>query len=190
MGNEQVAESTADDADALPGAPRHALTSRDRDGARVPRLVVALVVIATAQLMVTLDRTIVHIALPSIQHSTGSSVTELSWVINAYVLAFGGHLLLGGRTGDLFGRRRMLVLGIGVFTAPSLVAGLAASEAWLERARAVQGLGTAIAALRARSLFATTFPDGPVVIARGRSVRACRVPATKNERGRSRWLVE
>ena len=189
MGNEQVAESTADDADTLPGAPRDALTSRGR-GARVPRLVVALVVIATAQVMVTLHRTIVHIALPSIQHSMAFSVPGLSWVINAYVLAFGGLLLLGGRTGDLFGRRRMLILGIGVFTAPSLVGGLAASEAWLERARAVQGLGTAIAALRARSLIVTTFPDGPVVIARGRSARACRVPATKNERGRSRWLVE
>jgi EmrB/QacA subfamily drug resistance transporter len=142
----------------LPGpAPRDA----DGVGTRTPRLVIALVVIATAQLMVTLDRTIVNIALPSIQRSMGFSVTGLSWVINAYVLAFGGLLLLGGRTGDLFGRRRMLILGVGVFTAASLVGGLATSALWLVSARAVQGLGAAIAAPTALSLIVTTFPEGP-----------------------------
>ena len=161
MGDEQVIEATGGDVDALPGDAGYASTGRDRDGVRAPRLVVALVVIATAQLMVTLDRTIVNIALPSIQHSMGFSVTGLSWVINAYVLAFGGLLLLGGRTGDLFGRRRMLILGIGVFTAASLVGGLASSGAWLVGARAVQGLGAAIAAPTALSLIVTTFPEGP-----------------------------
>ena len=121
---------------------------------------VALVVIATAQLMVMLDLTIVNIALPAIQHALGFSLTNLSWVIDAYVLAFGGLLLFGGRTGDLFGRRTMLIAGIALFTLASLAGGLASGQAWLITARTVQGLGAAIASPTALSLVVTTFPEG------------------------------
>ena len=121
---------------------------------------IALVVIATAQLMVMLDLTIVNIALPAIQHALGFSLTGLSWVIDAYVLAFGGLLLFGGRTGDLFGRRTMLIAGIALFTLASLAGGLATSQAWLITARMVQGLGAAIASPTALSLIVTTFPEG------------------------------
>ncbi len=129
-------------------------------GARPPRLGLALVVIATAQLMVMLDLTIVNIALPAMQRELGFSVTGLSWVVDAYVLSFGGLLLLGGRTGDLFGRKRMLIIGIALFTAASLAGGLATSPAWLITARAIQGIGAAIASPTALSLVATTFPEG------------------------------
>ncbi len=128
---------------------------------RASRLVTALLVIATAQLMVTLDRTIVNIALPSIQRSMNFSITGLSWVINAYVLAFGGLLLLGGRAGDLFGRRRVLIIGIALFTLASFVGGVATDQVWLISARGLQGLGAAIAAPTALSLIVTTFPEGP-----------------------------
>ena len=120
----------------------------------------ALVVIATAQLMVMLDLTIVNIALPSIQRELHFSATNLTWVIDAYVLAFGGLLLLGGRTGDLFGRRRMFAIGIAVFATASLAGGLASDQAMLIAARAVQGLGAAIASPTALSLIATTFKEG------------------------------
>lgn len=120
----------------------------------------ALVVIATAQLMVMLDLTIVNIALPAMQKALGFSVTDLSWVVNAYVLAFGGLLLLGGRTGDIFGRRRMLIIGIGLFTLASMAGGLATSQDWLISARSIQGIGAAIASPTALSLIATTFPEG------------------------------
>ena len=120
----------------------------------------ALVVIATAQLMVMLDLTIVNIALPSMQRELHFSSTGLTWVIDAYVLAFGGLLLLGGRTGDLFGRRRMFVAGIGLFAAASLAGGLATTQTWVIAARAVQGVGAAIASPTALALVATTFDEG------------------------------
>jgi EmrB/QacA subfamily drug resistance transporter len=121
---------------------------------------VALLVIATAQLMVTLDATIVTVALPHIQTGLGFSGTGLEWVVNAYVLTLGGLLLLGGRAGDLFGRRRMFITGLLLFSAASLAGGLATSQAWLLAARAVQGAGGAIVAPTALSLIATTFPEG------------------------------
>ncbi len=121
----------------------------------------ALIVIATAQLMVMLDLTIVNIALPAMQRELGFSVTSLSWVVNAYVLAFGGLLLLGGRTGDLFGRRRMFTVGVSLFMVASLAGGLATSQLMLIAARSLQGLGAAIASPTALSLIATAFPDGP-----------------------------
>ena len=129
---------------------------------QVPRnLTLALVVIALAQLMVVLDATIVNIALPSIQKALHFSATGLEWVINAYALTFGGLLLLGGRAGDLFGRRRMFVVGIVVFTLGSLAGGFATSAAWLIIARAAQGIGAAIIAPTALSLIADTFHEGP-----------------------------
>jgi len=135
----------------------------DRAGTRNDgrHLGLALLVIATAQLMVVLDATIVNVALPHIQAALGFSGSGLEWVVNAYALALGGLLLLGGRAGDQFGRRRMLVTGLLLFSAASLVGGLATSQAWLLAARAVQGAGGAIVAPTALALIATTFPQGP-----------------------------
>jgi EmrB/QacA subfamily drug resistance transporter len=130
-----------------------------RDNRR--HLGVALLVIATAQLMVVLDATVVNVALPHIQTALGFSGSGLEWVVNAYALALGGLLLLGGRAGDLLGRRRMFVAGLLLFTAASLAGGLATSQAWLLAARAVQGAGGAIVAPTALALIATTFPEGP-----------------------------
>jgi EmrB/QacA subfamily drug resistance transporter len=134
-----------------------------QDGTRNDRrhLGLALLAIATAQLMVVLDATVVYVALPHIQQALGFSGSGLEWVINAYALAFGGLLLLGGRAGDLFGRRRMFVAGLLLFSVASLAGGLATSPAWLLAARAVQGAGGAIVAPTALALIATTFPDGP-----------------------------
>ena len=121
----------------------------------------ALFVIATAQLMVVLDSSIVNIAIPSIQTALDFTPTNLTWVINAYTLAFGGLLLLGGRAGDLFGRRRVFVIGVLLFTVASLLCGLAWSEASLISFRVLQGAGAAIAAPTALALITTTFPEGP-----------------------------
>jgi EmrB/QacA subfamily drug resistance transporter len=126
-----------------------------------PRLGVALLVIATAQLMIVLDATIVNVALPHIQASLGFSGTGLEWVVNAYALALGGLLLVGGRAGDLLGRRRMFITGLLLFSAASLAGGFATSPAWLLAARAVQGAGGAIVAPTALALVATTFHEGP-----------------------------
>jgi len=134
----------------------------DRKTSPLPRnLGLALAVIAVAQLMVVLDATIVNIALPSIQRALQFSATGLEWVINAYALTFGGLLLLGGRAGDLFGRRRMFTVGIIVFTLGSLAGGFATSATWLIIARAAQGVGAAIVAPTALSLIADTFAEGP-----------------------------
>jgi EmrB/QacA subfamily drug resistance transporter len=122
---------------------------------------VALFIIATAQLMIVLDATIVYVALPHIQAALGFSGSGLEWVANAYALTFGGLLLLGGRAGDLLGRRRMFIIGLLLFSAASLAGGLATSPAWLLAARAVQGAGGAIVAPTALALIATTFPEGP-----------------------------
>src|SRR5437899_3811766 len=122
---------------------------------------VVLVIICFAQFMVVLDATIVNVALPHIKSSLGfHSDTSLQWVINAYTLVFGGFLLLGGRAGDLLGRRRMFVAGLLVFTTASLVGGLATSATWLIAARAAQGVGAAIIAPTVLSLIADTFPEG------------------------------
>ena len=126
-----------------------------------PRPGLALLVLATAQLMVVLDATIVNVALPHIQRALGFSGTNLEWVVNAYALAFGGLLLLGGRAGDLLGRRKMFIAGLLLFSAASLVGGFATSPAFLLTARAVQGVGGALVAPAALSLITTTFPEGP-----------------------------
>lgn len=122
---------------------------------------VFLLVILAAQMMVVLDTTIVNVALPHIQRSLGFSTGALSWVLNAYILTFGGLLLLGARAGDLFGRRRTFLLGIAVFTLSSLVGGLAPAGWMLLAARAVQGIGAAMAAPSALSLLTTVFAEGP-----------------------------
>jgi EmrB/QacA subfamily drug resistance transporter len=139
------------------------LPATDRASARTTgrHLGVALIVIATAQLMVVLDATIVNVALPSIQKALGFSGSGLEWVVNAYALTLGGLLLLGGRAGDLLGRRRMFITGLLLFSAASLAGGFATSQAWLLAARTVQGVGGAIVAPTALALIATTFPEGP-----------------------------
>jgi EmrB/QacA subfamily drug resistance transporter len=121
---------------------------------------IALVVIATAQLMVVLDATIVNVALPHIQRALGFSGTGLEWMITAYAVSFGGLLLLGGRAGDLLGRRRVFIAGLLLFSAASLVGGFATSQAWLLTARAVQGIGGAMIAPTALALITTTFAEG------------------------------
>jgi EmrB/QacA subfamily drug resistance transporter len=131
------------------------------DAVKRRHLGVALLVIATAQLMIVLDATVVNVALPHIQHALGFSGSGLEWVINAYALTLGGLLLLGGRAGDLLGRRRMFIIGLLLFSAASLVGGFATSQAWLLTARAVQGAGGAIVAPTALALIANTFPPGP-----------------------------
>jgi EmrB/QacA subfamily drug resistance transporter len=136
----------------------NALTSTDRSTRE--RRDLALAVIAAAQLMVMLDLTITNVALPSIQHSLHFSTTNLTWVIDAYVLVFGGLLLLGGRAGDILGRRRMFFVGITLFALASLAGGLATTQLLLVTARAVQGVGAAIASPTALALIAVTFPEG------------------------------
>ncbi|MET7729587.1 MFS transporter [Streptomyces mirabilis] len=129
------------------------------EGPRRPGL--ALAVIATAQLMVVLDATIVNVALPHVQQALGLSGSGLQWVVNAYSLTFGGLLLLGGRAGDLLGRRKMFIAGLLLFSAASLLGGFATTQEWLLAARAVQGVGAAITAPAALSLITTNFPEGP-----------------------------
>ena len=117
-------------------------------------------VILAVQLMVVLDATIVNIALPGIASALHLSPANLSWVITAYTLAFGGFLLLGARAGDLLGRRRVFIAGIAVFTVASFLGGVAPWSGWLLAARALQGVGGAFAAPSALALLMTMFPDG------------------------------
>src|SRR5215475_4047613 len=119
-----------------------------------------LLVIATCYLMVVLDTTVVNVALPNIQTALHFSGTGLSWVLNAYMLTFGGLLLLGGRAGDILGRRRVLVAGVTVFSVASLLGGLATSAGWLLAARAAQGAGAAFVTPSALALIASNFADG------------------------------
>jgi len=120
----------------------------------------ALVLLAGAQFLVVLDATVVNVALPHIQTALHFSDANLQWVVNAYTLTFGGFLLLGGRAADLFGRRRVFMVGTALFGAASLAAGLAQSEGMLIAARAVQGLGGAIISPAALSIVMTTFSEG------------------------------
>ena len=124
------------------------------------RPAIALGLIVSVQLMVILDMTVVNVALPDIKDTLGFSATGSSWVLSAYTLAFGGLLLLGARTGDIVGRRLALGVGIALFTAASLLGGLADSSDWLLAARALQGAGAALAAPQALALLTTMFPEG------------------------------
>ncbi len=168
--------SPATGADSAPGPPGSAPISQPAPGPQSVtgrtaspgvtagggsrRLGLALLVIATAQLMVVLDGTIVNVALPHIQRALGFSGTGLEWVVNAYAITFGGLLLLGGRAGDILGRRRVFVSGLLLFSAASLLGGFATSQWWLLTARAVQGAGGAVIAPTALALISTNFPQG------------------------------
>jgi EmrB/QacA subfamily drug resistance transporter len=144
-------------ADLAAGAPSAAepsqlLTERAKN--------LALVLLAMTQFVVVIDASIVNVALPSIGRALKFSQDDLTWVVNAYTLTFGGFLLLGGRLADLMGRRRMFMLGLVVFSLASLAGGLAQSEPWLIAARAVQGMGAAIVSPAALSIITTTFAEG------------------------------
>src|SRR5690349_22337961 len=167
--------SPASGADSAPGPPGYAPIPQSAPGlqsvtgrAASPgvtagggsRLGRALLVIATAQLMVVLDGTIVNVALPYIQRALGFSGSGLEWVVNAYAVTFGGLLLLGGRAGDILGRRRVFVFGLLLFSAASLIGGFATSWSWLLTAREVQGIGGAVIAPTAVALITTNFPEG------------------------------
>ena len=130
-------------------------TSRTRGHPRI-----ALIVMLSAQLMIILDMTVVNIALPHIQSGLHFSTADLSWVLNAYTLTFGGLLLLGGRAGDILGRRRMFTAGIALFTVSSLAGGLATAAWWLLAARALQGVGGALASPAVLALVVGSFPEG------------------------------
>jgi EmrB/QacA subfamily drug resistance transporter len=119
----------------------------------------ALLIVCLGDLMIVLDVTIVGVALPSIREDLGFSETSLAWVVNAYLLTFGGFLLLGGRLGDLLGHRRLFIAGITLFTVASLACGLATSQAVLVAARAVQGIGGAVVSAVALSLIVTLFTE-------------------------------
>src|SRR2546430_5959913 len=121
---------------------------------------VVLVLICLAQFMVVLDATIVNVALPSIQQDLDLSEVNLQWIVNAYTLVFGGFLLLGGRAGDLLGRKRVFLIGLIIFTTASLLDGLAWSQGTLIGARALQGLGAALISPAALSIISTTFAEG------------------------------
>jgi EmrB/QacA subfamily drug resistance transporter len=120
----------------------------------------ALVVISCAQLMIILDATIVNVAIPTIHRALHFSPANLEWLITSYALTFGGLLLFGGRTGDLYGKRRMFMVGIAIFAVASLLGGLATDQAWLIITRGLQGIGGAIASPTALSLVAVNFREG------------------------------
>lgn len=119
----------------------------------------ALFVLCLAQFVVIMDTSIIGVALPAIQKDLGYSATSLQWIFNAYVVAFGGLLLLGGKLADLFGPRKIFMTGFGILTLASLLAGFAWSEAVLNIGRALQGLGSALIAPAALTLVMTTFTD-------------------------------
>jgi EmrB/QacA subfamily drug resistance transporter len=119
-----------------------------------------LVLICVAQFMVVLDATVVNVALPTIQHDLAVSDTSLQWIVNAYTLMFGGFLLLGGRAGDLAGRKKVFLLGLVLFTSASLLCALAQGETWLILTRGLQGLGAALVSPAALSIVTATFKEG------------------------------
>ena len=137
--------------------PRRVGAIGSRRGTGRPRI--ALLVMLGAQLMIILDATVVNIALPHIQQGLHFSATSLSWVLNAYTLTFGGLLLLGGRAGDILGRRRVFIGGIALFTAASLAGGLATSAGWARGPRRA-GRGGALASPAVLALIVGTFPEG------------------------------
>src|SRR3954467_2413153 len=119
----------------------------------------ALYVLCVGMLMIVLDATIVNVALPSIQEDLGFSQNDLAWVVNAYLIAFGGLLLLAGRIGDLIGRRRVFLVGLGVFTGASVLCAVAQSQEVLIGARFVQGVGGAFTSAVILGMIVTMFPE-------------------------------
>lgn len=136
-----------------------AATPATAQPANQPRLGLVLLVCCLAQFLVTLSVAIVNVALPSIQSSLGFSASSLQWVVNAYTVTFAGFLLLGGRIADLFGRRRVFLVGVALFTLSSLAGGLAQNSGTLVAARAVQGLAAAVIAPTTLAVLGTTFKD-------------------------------
>jgi EmrB/QacA subfamily drug resistance transporter len=161
-GGEKVIGAATDEFDRAPPS-----NPRDDDREETPIMTaldnrtrwLALYILCLGDLMIVLDVTIVGVALPSIREDLGFSETSLAWVVNAYLLTFGGFLLLGGRLGDLFGHRRLFLGGIGLFTLASLACGLATTQELLVGARAVQGLGAAVVSAVALSLMMTLFTE-------------------------------
>src|SRR4030095_11559584 len=143
------ADARAADAPAEAGATAY----------RSDRRWLALLILCLGDLMIVLDVTIVGVALPSIRADLGFSEESLAWVVNAYLITFGGFLLLGGRLGDLLGHRTLFLAGVVLFTAASAVCGFAGSQAMLVAARAVQGVGGAVVSAVALSLMMTLFLD-------------------------------
>jgi MFS family permease len=141
-------------------------TTVQATGARSGRRWAALALLCVAQFIDVLGVTIVIVALPAIGRDLGLAEHELHWVASIYALCFGGVLLLAGRAADLYGRRRLFATGLALFTVASLACGLAGSPAMLVGARALQGLGAAVAVPAALSLLTTTFPDGSVALRR------------------------
>ncbi len=122
---------------------------------------VVLVLVCIAQFMVVLDATIVNVAMPAIGRDLQLGETDLQWIVNAYALMFGGFLLLGGRAGDLIGRKKIFLAGVAIFTIASLLNGLATSSELLIAFRGLQGLGGALVAPAALSIVTTSFAEGP-----------------------------
>src|SRR6059058_4699716 len=120
---------------------------------------IALIVLCLGTLMIVLDTTIVNVALPSIKHDLGFSQTTLAWVVNGYMLTYGGFLLLGGRLGDVYGHRRLFLLGLAGFTGASMACGLASTQAVLVAARVVQGFGGAVVSAVSLSLMMGLFTE-------------------------------
>ena len=133
----------------------HTTTAPDADSRRW----LALVVLCVGMLMIVLDVTVVNVALPSIQDDLGFSQSNLAWVVNAYLISFGGLLLLAGRLGDLIGRRRVFLIGLAIFTVASLLCGVAQSQGLLIAARFVQGVGGAMTSAVILGMIVTMFPD-------------------------------
>src|SRR5215212_9772073 len=120
---------------------------------------IALYVLCTGMLMIVLDATVVNVALPTIQDDLGFSQSSLAWVVNAYMIAFGGLLLLAGRFGDLIGRKTVFMAGLGAFTAASLVCGVAQTQEVLVAARFIQGVGGAMTSAVILGMIVTMFPE-------------------------------
>jgi MFS family permease len=140
----------------------------------------ALAVLGVAYLMVVLDVSIVNVALPSIQTDLNFAPEDLQWVVSAYALTFGGFLLLGGRAGDLLGRRRLFMIGLGLFAASSLLCGLSQSDTMLIFARGLQGVAGAILSPSVFSIVTVTFEEGPTATRRLASSAASPAPARRS----------
>ena len=144
---------------APPAQPTASPVQADPTVRNDPSRWVALVVLCIGMLMIVLDATVVNVALPSIQDDLGFSQSSLAWVVNAYLIAFGGLLLLAGRLGDLVGRRSTLLVGLAIFTSASLVCGLAQSQSLLVAARFLQGAGGALTSAVILGMIVTMFPE-------------------------------